>query len=172
MRVDLVNLLDINELMNVYKYARIRMIEEGNLTQWDNEVIFKEELIHYINQGVLYKVIKNNEIVGCFAYILGGDKAYNIINGKWLNNNEYITVHKIMSKYTKLGIGSFMINYVKQMMINDNLNDIKIDTHKNNKTMNKFLVNNGFKYCGTISLNGDFNDEYNLRNGYHFHISK
>ena len=168
MKVELALLNDLSDLMEVYSYARIRMIEEGNLTQWDNKSVFEVELIQYINKNLLYKVIKNNEIVGCFAYILGGDEAYNIIDGRWLNNNEYVTIHKIMSKYTKLGIGSFIINYIKEKTYSNNLLDIRIDTHKNNKTMNKFLINNGFKYCGVISLNQNFNDEYSLRNAYHF----
>ena len=75
-----------------------------------------------------------------------------------------------MSKYQRQGIASFMIDYIIDKMTGDNLKDIKIDTHKNNVSMNKFLSYKGFKYCGIISLNGDFNDEYNLRNAYHLSI--
>ena len=170
MKVELALINDVNELMEVYTLARSHMVEEGNFSQWDNKEVFKEEIIHYINQKVLYKVVKNTEIVGCFAYITGGDTAYNIIDGNWLNSNEYITIHKIMSKYQRQGIASFIINYITIKMQDDNLKDIKIDTHKNNISMNKFLTNNGFEYCGTISLNGDFNDEYNLRNAYHLSL--
>ena len=37
------------------------------------------------------------------------------------------------------------------MAINDGIYNIKIETHKNNISMNKFLINKGFKYCGIIS---------------------
>ena len=166
MKVELANKIDINELMEIYKFARTHMIDEGNITQWDNMQVFLEELIHYIDNKVLYKVIKNDEIVGCFAYIFGIDKAYNIIEGSWLNKEEYITIHKIMSKYQRQGIATFMIEYIKNKVINDNLRNIKIDTHINNISMNKFLIHSNFKYCGVISLNGDFSDEYYLRNAY------
>ena len=172
MKVDLALKNDIDELMNIYNFARTHMINEGNVTQWDNEEVFKEELINYINEKLLYKVTKNDEIVGCFAYILGVDSAYNIINGNWINDNKYVTIHKIMSKYQRQGIASFMVDYIINKMKADGLFDIKIDTHKNNISMNEFLKSKGFKYCGIISLNGDFNDVYYLRNAYHLCIEK
>ena len=170
MRVEKALLSDINELMACYELARNRMINEGNLTQWDNKVVFEKEIEEYINRNLLYKVLSNDEIVGCFAYILTGDNAYSIIKGNWLNNSKYVTIHKIMSKYNNKGIGSFMIDIVKNMAINDGIYNIKIDTHKNNISMNKFLINKGFKLCGLISLNLDFTDEYSIRNAYQFVI--
>lgn len=166
----LVNINDLEELMNIYYLVRKRMIDEDNLTQWDNPEIFKKELIDYINKKVLYKVVKNSEIMGFFAYIKNGDNAYNKITGKWLNDNPYITIHKMASKYPKNGIGRYIIEYVREQMLIDNLKDIRIDTHKNNKSMNIFLEKMGFKFCGIISLNLDFNDEHQLRNAYQFTI--
>ena len=50
----------------------------------------------------------------------------------------------------------------------DNYKNIRIDTHENNVSMNAFLKNKGFKYCGIISLTLDYNDKKSLRNAYHF----
>ena len=170
MRVEKALLSDIDELMLCYDLARNRMINEGNLSQWDNKIVFKKEIEEYINKNLLYKVLLNNEIVGCFAYILTGENAYSIIKGDWLNDSKYVTIHKIMSKYNNKGIGSFMIDIVKNMAINDGICNIKIDTHKNNISMNKFLINKGFKYCGIISLTLNFEDEFSIRNAYQFVI--
>lgn len=166
MNIELVILDDLNELMDIYDLARVRMVNEGNLTQWDNREVFKTEIIDYINKKILYKVIENDEIVGYFAYIYDIEHAYDVIDGKWLNQDKYITIHKIASKYNNKGIGGFIIKYVIDRCKNEGIYNIKIDTHKNNLSMNKFLTNKGFINCGVISLTLDFNDEYSLRNAY------
>ena len=166
MNIELVILDDLNKLMDIYDLARVRMVNEGNLTQWDNREVFKTEIIDYINKKILYKVIENDEIVGYFAYIYDIEHAYDVINGKWLNQDKYITIHKIASKYNNKGIGGFIIKYVIDRCKKEGIYNIKIDTHKNNLSMNKFLTNKGFINCGVISLTLDFNDEYSLRNAY------
>ena len=166
MNIELVILDDLYKLMDIYDLARVRMVNEGNLTQWDNREVFKTEIIDYINKKILYKVIENDEIVGYFAYIYDIEHAYDVIDGKWLNQDKYITIHKIASKYNNKGIGGFIIKYVIDRCKNEGIYNIKIDTHKNNLSMNKFLTNKGFINCGVISLTLDFNDEYSLRNAY------
>ena len=166
MKICLALLEDIDKIMNIYDIVRIRMVNEGNFTQWDNRDVFKFEVIEYIQKGLLYKVIKNDEIVGYFAYISGKDNAYSLIDGRWLNEDEYVTIHKIASKYNNAGIGSFVIDYVINRCKNENVKNIRIDTHKNNISMNKFLINKGFIICGVISLNLNFNDIDSLRNAY------
>ena len=166
MNIELVILDDLNKLMDIYDLARVRMVNEGNLTQWDNREVFKTEIIDYINKKILYKVIENDEIVGYFAYIYEIEHAYEVIDGKWLNQDKYITIHKIASKYNNKGIGGFIIKYVIDRCKNEGIYNIKIDTHKNNLSMNKFLTNKGFINCGVISLTLDFNDEYSLLNAY------
>ena len=101
-----------------------------------------------------------------YAYIYDIEHAYDVIDGKWLNQDKYITIHKIASKYNNKGIGGFIIKYVIDRCKNEGIYNIKIDTHKNNLSMNKFLTNKGFINCGVISLTLDFNDEYSLRNAY------
>lgn len=172
MKIEVCNLCDIDELMEIYGSARIRMINEGNFTQWDNKDVYKSELVDYIRKKILYKVVKNDEIVGHFAYILGGDIAYSNIDGSWLNDNEYVTIHKIASKYPKNGIASFIMNYVIDRAISEKIYDIRIDTHKNNISMNNFLQRLNFIFCGIISLNLDFNNQYQLRNAYQYNIKK
>ena len=166
MNIELVILDDLNKLMDIYDLARVRMVNEGNLTQWDNREVFKTEIIDYINKKILHKVIENDEIVGHFAFIYEIEHAYDVINGKWLNQDKYITIHKIASKYNNKGIGGFIIKYVIDRCKKEGIYNIKIDTHKNNLSMNKFLTNKGFINCGVISLTLDFNDEYSLRNAY------
>jgi hypothetical protein len=68
-----------------------------------------------------------------------------IENGKWINNESYITLHRIASDGKVKGIFKSIMEYCKT--ISDN---IRIDTHENNLIMQKLIEKNGFKKCGTI----------------------
>ena len=139
MNIELVILNDLNKLMDIYDLARVRMVNEGNLTQWDNREVFKIEIIDYINKKILYKAIENDEIVGYFAYIYDIEHAYDAIDGKWLNQDKYITIHKIASKYNNKGIGGFIIKYVIDRCKSEGIYNIKIVTHINYLYLNMFL---------------------------------
>ena len=55
--------------------------------------------------------------------------------------------------------------YSKEFALDNSLNNIRIDTHKNNIDMKKMLTRHGFSMCGVIKLrnkNNDLRDAYQL----------
>lgn len=158
----------INDILKIYHLAVNHMKEEKNFNQWTaSDEQFIDSIRKYIDNNEFYLMIENDEIVAFFAMINGIDETYNIINGKWLNDDSYITIHKIAVKYFQRGIFSKIIEFVENQAVKTNVNNIRVDTHKDNISMNTSLKNKGFTYCGIISLNKDFNDENALRNAYH-----
>lgn len=168
MEIKKARLEDINELVNIYLIAQKHMIAEGNINQWNqNEDVFKESIINYINNDNFYIVKQENEIVGFFAMIFGTDKTYNVIKyGSWINNDEYVTIHKIAVKYHQKGIASFIFDFVCKVALNANINNIRIDTHKDNISMNSLLNKFGFIKCGIISITCDYSNDNSLRIAY------
>ena len=158
---------DLQAIQEVYKEAVKHMIEEGNVNQWNNYNSFEKGVIKYIDDDCFYVVENNEEIIGIFALIYGIDKTYNDIRyGNWLNNDEYVTIHKIASKYYRRHIASFILSYVEQTIANKGIKNIRIDTHIDNVSMNAFLLKNGFVKCGTISITCNFEDKNSLRIAY------
>ncbi len=85
---------------------------------------------------------------GVFALFSGEEPTYqNIENGKWINDDEYVTVHRIASDGKVRGIFKCAIDYCKS--ISDN---IRIDTHKSNIVMQKLINQNDFTKCGIIHV--------------------
>lgn len=160
------NILDLKQIKNLYTIARRHMIEEGNLTQWADEEMFIKETENFIKQECLYVVIVKDEIVGIYALIYGIDETYNVIDGKWTNDDVYVTIHKMAVKYYRKGIASKMLEHITKEIKLKNISNIRIDTHKDNISMNKFLLNYDFIYCGVISIKNDFNNVDSLRNAY------
>ena len=158
---------DLQSIKIVYDEAVKHMISEGNIDQWNDYNSFEKGVIKYINEGCFYVVESDVEIVGIFALIYGIDETYNSIRyGSWANHDEYVTIHKIASKYFERHIASFILNYIINEIKTKNINNIRIDTHRNNISMKTFLNKKGFKYCGEISITCDFNDLPSLRDAF------
>lgn len=158
---------DLQAIKEVYDIAVKHMNDEGNINQWNDYNSFEVGVKKYINDGCFHVVLLENEIVGFFALIYGIDKTYNVIRyGNWLNNDEYVTIHKIAVKYYQKNIASFILNYIIDEIKNKNIYNIRIDTHKDNISMQTFLNKKGFTHCGEISITCDFNDLPSLREAF------
>lgn len=167
MKVYKATLNDFEDIKLIHSLAIIHMNEEENHNQWmKNDEKFLNKMIDYIKSGNFYIVKENEETIGFFAMIFGVDITYNVIDGKWINNDEYVTIHKIASKYYRRHIASFILSYVEQTIANKGIKNIRIDTHIDNVSMNAFLLKNGFVKCGTISITCNFEDKNSLRIAY------
>ena len=123
---------DLSELQRVFSCAREYMKSQGNYTQWkDNRPpLFLIE--RDLNNNCTYVIQKEGKIVGTFSFLIGEEITYRkIYNGKWLNNEPYGTIHRIASDMTDKGIFDFAIEFILR---NFDV-DIRIDTHRKNKTM-------------------------------------
>ena len=58
------------------------------------------------------------------------------------------------------------VNYIINKIKNENINNVRIDTHKDNISMQTFLNKKGFIHCGEISITCDFNDLPSLREAF------
>jgi RimJ/RimL family protein N-acetyltransferase len=139
---------DIKRVLEIYEKAIVFMRENGNSTQWINGYPSKVVIESDIKLNKSYVCIDDNEIVGTFYFEIGIEKTYlKIYEGQWLNNQEYGVIHRIAVDGKQKGIASYCINWCYEQIQN-----IRIDTHRNNKPMQKLLEKNGFKYCGIIYL--------------------
>ncbi|MBF0714735.1 GNAT family N-acetyltransferase [Gemelliphila palaticanis] len=150
---------DLKEIMAIYEVAKTYMRNNGNSNQWINNYPSKELLLEDILKGNLYVIVEEKNIYGVFMFSVGIDETYiNIYEGEWLNDETYGTIHRIASSGVKSGIFSTALNYCKTVIDN-----VRIDTHEDNKIMQDLLLNNNFQYCGIIYLlNGDKRLAYNF----------
>ncbi len=157
------NLSSLEELFKIYEKAREMMRNSGNPNQWKTTTPTAETIKKYINDNHFYiGRYKNNSsspILFAFALIDGIDPTYNYIyNGKWLNNEPYMTIHSLVSSFIIKNTFSYILNYALQFTKN-----IRIDTHEDNKIMQHILHKYGFIHCGTINLaNGEPRLAYQL----------
>ena len=146
---------DIGRIMEIYAYARKFMAEHGNPNQWGPTRWPPEDLIRSdIKEGNSY-VCENDagKVIGTFYFICGRDiePTYRqITDGAWMDGSPYGVVHRIAADGSEKGIGAFCISWAF-----DRCGHMRIDTHGDNKVMQRLLTKLGFVHCGTIYVEED-----------------
>jgi hypothetical protein len=148
----------LSEIEAIYERARSYMRETGNKTQWSGGYPSREVILSDIENGNLY-VITGDGIEAVFAFIRGEDPTYEYIEGEWLDTLPYCAVHRVASAGKTKGMLNAVMNYCFSQCDN-----IKIDTHEDNRVMQHQLEKYGFSPCGTIYLeNGDPRIAYQMK---------
>lgn len=146
--------VDIDSIMNIIKQAQEYFKEQG-IDQWQNNYPNVETIKNDIEKGYGYVLLKDGKIVGTVSVSFDGEKTYeNIYEGKWISNLQYAVVHRmaIDSKLKGKGLASIIMKNIEKMCLDRDVHSIKIDTHEDNKSMQRLIDKNGFKYCGIIYL--------------------
>lgn len=140
---------DIPAVMEIYESAREFMRRTGNEGQWINGYPSQKLIEEEVRAGHSYVVENDKEVIaGTFCLIIGEDPTYlKIYEGEWLNNDEYGTIHRIASSGIEKGVAEACFNWSFTQ-----INNVRVDTHRDNKVMQNILAKLDFKYCGIIYL--------------------
>lgn len=140
---------DISQVMPLYEGAKLFMRKHGNMTQWINGYPSEDVISQDMLKGNHYIGVDNQEdIVMAFTFIIGEDPTYgHIKDGAWLNDDRYGTIHRIASSGKYGGMLSMCVDYCFNLIDN-----IRVDTHADNRPMIEALQRLAFKRCGIISL--------------------
>lgn len=145
---------DFPDIMNIYAYARRFMAEHGNPNQWGPTNWPPEELIHSdIRAGNSYVCICEEKIAGTFFFTQGMDiePTYRTIeDGAWLEDSPYGVIHRLAGNGAVRGVGEFCIDWAFRQC-----GHLRIDTHEDNRVMQKLLEKCGFVHCGIIHVEED-----------------
>lgn len=145
---------DINNVMKIINEAK-EYFEKNRIDQWQNGYPNSDTIYADIKNNSSYVLESENKILATAMVSFEEDKTYkNIYNGEWLNSGDYAVIHRIAvsEKAKGNGIASAIIKEVENLCRENRVNSIKIDTHKDNISMQKLLNKNTFKYCGIIYL--------------------
>lgn len=141
---------DLPEILRIYEGARTYMRLHGNPTQWGYGNPPVATVIHDIETRKLYKVAdsKGRLCAVFFFEITDDEPTYRIINdGKWLAQGHYGVIHRMASAGIVRGVSDFVLRWCF-----DQHAHLRIDTHKDNISMQSAIERAGFEYCGIITV--------------------
>lgn len=138
---------DLDSVMSILDYARKRMRESGNPTQWVDGYPSRGVILEDIGNGNSYVIESGDRIIGVFAFIIGDEPNYSVIEGCWPNDKPYGTIHRIAAAPGVKGVANAALGFCKRAGV-----AIRIDTHADNAPMLGWIAKQGFSYCGIIHV--------------------
>ncbi|HAT4191270.1 GNAT family N-acetyltransferase [Clostridium perfringens] len=145
---------DLDQIVEIIELSK-KYLKETKVDQWQDGYPAKEDLRRDIESGNSYVLTNKDEIVATTVISLDGESTYNsIFNGEWITNEDYIVMHRVAvhDKYKGKGIFKELIKEAESLALNKGISSIKIDTHRDNISMQRAVVKNDFKKCGIIYL--------------------
>ena len=138
---------DLDRLLEIYEIAKAYMRKNGNTKQWNGAYPDRETLREDIANERLYVYKVNGEVHGVFVLLMEEESTYRYIEGgQWLNEEPYGTIHRIA------GDGSGGVLAAAVAFGKTKIDHIRIDTHHDNKIMQRAIANQGFCRSGIIYL--------------------
>ena len=148
MEIRLAEFADLEAVMRVYRKAKQYMDESGNPTQWDVGYPSEDMVRADILDRQLYVLTDQNTVHAVFFFALGEDETYRkIYEGAWKSDAPYAVIHRVGSDGELRGVMRAIVDFCKKTIQN-----LRIDTHEDNKTMQHVLEKLGFIRCGIIYL--------------------
>ena len=139
---------DLPEIMRIYQAAKAYMRSEGNFSQWNGPYPSEELLLSDMEKQHLFLICRNTVPCAVFAFIIGKDPTYEVIeDGQWISDSPYGTIHRIASDGSAHAIMEASVDFCW-----NRIRHLRVDTHKDNRTMQRAVIRNGFQRCGIIYI--------------------
>ena len=153
MQIRKTTLADVDAVAAIYDRARIFMREQGNPTQWAGEYPNADTVRADVANGVGYVCEQDGRVVGAFAFIVGDEPTYQVIEGgSWRSDEPYGTIHRIASDGTVRGVAracfDFCAGQISHLRIDTHADNL--DTHADNRPMQGAILKFGFEQRGII----------------------
>src|SRR5690554_6807633 len=95
MEIRLATEKDIPKMRAIFDYGREVQLESGNLNQWvagyPSEELIQEDLA----LDAVHVLMDADEMLGVMSLFTESDPTYKEIEGEWLNDESYATIHRI-----------------------------------------------------------------------------
>lgn len=153
--------------MMLFNAAKERLRLNG-VDQWQDGYPNRDVIAADIKNGESYVLIDESDMpeiivhqaedIAATAVIsFRGEPTYEAISaGGWLTGekDDYAVIHRIASADGKIRLGraTRLLCYAQELCRQRKVGSIRIDTHKDNQVMQRWLLKNGFIYCGQIVL--------------------
>ena len=146
-----------------------RQLKGLGLDQWQKGYPSPEVWQSDIEKGVTWVAVENGAVLGAFMFSTEPDPSYAVIDGAWLTNGPYGSMHRVCVADAAMGKGVAGALFAHGFALAKaaGLPARRIDTHGGNEPMKRALAKAGFTPCGEIILvggceDGDPRDAYEI----------
>ena len=152
-RIRVATVDDFAQMRRNYAHARRLMASNGNPTQWGHTFPLDQVVRRDIDAGRSRVLVDHagpegdERILAQFSVCTGVDPTYVNIDGAWLDDDDYVAIHRIAASGLAHGVAHDCLEWTVRQYGN-----VRIDTHPNNRAMQHVITRSGFAPCGRITL--------------------
>jgi len=131
--------------------AQLKRME---LNQWQKGYPNRETWEEDIRNGATWVAVKDGKVLGAFAFQTAPELSYAAIDGAWLTDGPYASMHRVCvaDESKGQGVAGAMFRHGFALARAVGLPALRIDTHHGNLPMQRALEKEGFVRCGDIIL--------------------
>ncbi|WP_104385757.1 GNAT family N-acetyltransferase [Sphingobacterium sp. HMA12] len=146
---------DKGRIWEIIQQAIALRREQGS-RQWQDGYPNEDVVQSDIDKGYGHVVEADGKIIGYVAIIFDIEPAYNVIEGKWLSDGEYVGIHRLASAQDPhvKGVGTAIMQGVEEIAVLNGVYSIKVDTNFDNAGMLHVFDKLGYQYCGEVHFRG------------------
>lgn len=137
---------DLQEILNIIQEAK-SYFAQHKIPQWQSGYPEGIDIEEDIDRQGGYVAQEDGVILGYSFIQVMQDHNYDVIEGHWLNEEDYAVMHRTCIHDSAKGRGIAGMFVQKADSLSDN---VRADTHELNASMRKMLEKNGFISCGII----------------------
>lgn len=143
---------DIESIMRLIHQAQ-DYFKNAHIDQWQDGYPQNKDILNDIQKENSY-VLVNSNVIATMYFALEEDPCYKTIDGAWLTDQPYAVIHRIVvdENYKGKNLAKILLDYGVRICKDNHIKSIRIDTHQDNLSMQRFLTKNGFHQCGGITL--------------------
>ena len=144
---------DVPAMLAIYAAARQFMAEAGNPGQWRDGYPGEALLGRDTGAGDMYLCCEGEKILAAFYFKTGDapEPCYDTIDGAWKKTGPYGVLHRVAVAPDAHGRGVAAACFAWCFA---RCGHLRIDTHRDNRPMQRALEKSGFARCGTVRLAG------------------
>ena len=148
--------IDKIEIEKIYEDGSLKLKSLG-INQWQGQD--KPNLDNFKNliaNKNIFVLEDNNRVVSTviiYDYDLDYEKN---LDGKWNSSKAYVALHRIgtLESERNKGYGRKIIEFAESYARENNFKSVRIDTHRENKSMQNLLNSMNYIYVGLVYLDG------------------
>jgi len=149
----------LNDLCRITDEAKAQLKMLG-LDQWQKGYPSRDVWENDIMRQTAWVAVEGNQVLGAFAFQTTPDASYGEIDGQWLTDGPYASMHRVCVAENSRGKGvaGELFRHGIFLAKQQGLPSMRMDTHPGNRPMQRALEGGGFMLCGTILLKGGCED--------------
>ena len=143
---------DLPAILTVVDHARAA-IRALDIDQWQDGYPEPEVIEADIAGGIGHVFEVEGRVAGYMALAGAPEAVYAHIDGAWISDGPYLTVHRmcIDDGFRGTGLSGRMLAFAEETARKKGLGSLRADTHRGNIVMQKLLARCGLERCGEVA---------------------